>query len=60
MIKHTDKINFGIHKGKQFIDIPAEYLLHLKRKKIAFGDVLKYIDNNFDFLIQEEKQHQKK
>lgn len=53
---HLTKLDFGKFKGVQLIDVPAPYLLHLKRKKIAFGQLLIYIDDNIQYLIEEENK----
>lgn len=55
---------FGSHKGKQMIDVPADYLLWLFPKlqkefkpNLQNKEVLKYINENMEVLKKEEKDN---
>lgn len=49
-------LQFGKHKGKRLIDVPADYLLFLLNKKIAFGPLLTYIQSNKEILLKESEK----
>ena len=52
MLQFTDKsiMPFGMHKGKQMADVPAEYLLFLYENNKCYGDVKNYIKENLEVI----------
>ena len=55
----TDKITFGIHKGKAMANIPASYLMFLWESKKATPEVLEYIKENLEVIKREVKHNGK-
>lgn len=49
----TDEMPFGPYFGKQMIDVPAEYLLNLKKNGLRPGNVLDYIISKEAYLKKE-------
>lgn len=52
-LKDTDLMPFGKYRGKQMVDVPAEYLLYLHENGLRKGDVLSYILDNIEVLKKE-------
>lgn len=57
MINYTDEtaMTFGIHKGEKLANVPADYLMFLYRESKLTEPLKKYIEENKDILIAEEK-----
>lgn len=55
-MKDTDKMPFGMHKGKAMIEVPASYLLWIYDNGKCFGEVKAYIEDNLDVLKKEAKK----
>lgn len=56
MLKDTDKITFGVHKGKALANVPAHYLLFIYENGYRMPDELKkYIEENKEVLLKEKK-----
>lgn len=54
--KDTDLMPFGVHKDKQMIDVPADYLIWLLDKgNLNPGSVLSYILDKEQYLREEIK-----
>ena len=45
-----DLMQFGIYKGKELINVPAEYLLNLYKKGNLDKDLENYINENMNVL----------
>lgn len=43
------KLTFGIHKGKQLIEVPDSYLLWLYNNG-AYGGLLEYLEDNLEAI----------
>jgi len=41
---------WGMHKGRQLADVPADYLLFIWEKKYARGELFRYIEENLTVL----------
>lgn len=54
-LKDTDKMPWGLHKGKAMVNVPAKYLIWLLENNKCSGDVKKYIEDNIDVLKKEAK-----
>jgi len=52
------KMPFGIHAGKELIDVPASYLLWLYDNNKCYGELKKYIEENKDVLLKQYKENQ--
>lgn len=59
-LRDTDEMPFGEHKGKQMIDVPAEYLLWLYNNELRKGNVLNYIIDNMEALKKEVEESKPK
>lgn len=55
-MKDTDKMPFGVHKGKAMVEVPASYLLWLYGEGKVNAEVKKYIEGNMDVLKKEAKK----
>lgn len=60
MLKDTDQMPFGIHKGKKMEDVPASYLMWLYDNNKCNGNVKEYIIDNLDVLRGEIKRSKQK
>lgn len=49
---------YGKHKGKQMIDVPADYLLWLYDNGKCNGEVKAYVIDNHEVLVAQEKRIQ--
>jgi uncharacterized protein (DUF3820 family) len=45
-----DLMPFGAYKGKELIEVPAEYLLNILRSGEATGELKEYIEDVKDIL----------
>ncbi len=52
----NDLMPYGQHKGKEMINVPADYLLWLYENNKAKEPVLSYIKDNMDALKFEIKK----
>ena len=55
----TDKMPFGVHKGKLMQDVPASYLAWLWTEKCNNQLVANYIWNSFDAINQDLSEDKK-
>lgn len=46
----NDLMTFGIHKGKEMQDVPADYLLWIYREGKLTDELKKYIEDNLQVL----------
>ncbi len=46
---------FGEHKGEKLGNIPAEYFIWLHKNNRCYGQLKKYIEDNFDVKITPKK-----
>jgi uncharacterized protein (DUF3820 family) len=53
------KMPYGIHKDKQMVDVPEDYLLWLYENNRCSGEVKKYIEENLD-TIKKQIAYQEK
>lgn len=44
---------WGIHEGKQMVDVPADYLLFLYENSKVHGEVKRYIHENLETIKME-------
>ncbi|MFA6974020.1 MAG: DUF3820 family protein [Parcubacteria group bacterium] len=51
---------WGMHQGKQMMDVPADYLVWLYENNKVNGDVKRYIESNMDTLKLEIEQKKKR
>ena len=51
---------WGVHKGKQMADVPADYLLWLYENNKCSGDVKSYIVENLDVIKSQIAYSKKK
>lgn len=56
MLKDTDLMPFGQHKGKKLIDVPAKYLLWLYENNKCSTAIKEYIIDNLEVLKKEVKK----
>ena len=49
-MKDSDKMPFGIHKGKAMVNVPASYLMFLWESKKLTPEVLEYIKDNLEVI----------
>ena len=59
-LRDTDLMPFGLHRGKQMIDVPAKYLLYLKDNGLRKGNVMSYILDNLEVLEKEVAEEKEK
>lgn len=52
-MEDSDLMPFGIHKGKEMEDVPAQYLLWLDREGCSHEGVKDYIKENMAILVKE-------
>lgn len=57
-LEDEDLMPFGIHKGLQMADVPAKYLLWLYENNRTGPLVRIYIEENWDILHNEIKNHE--
>lgn len=60
MLKDSDLMPWGIHKGEKMANIPPEYLLWLHENDKCSGNVKAYIEDAMEFLKGEIAQNKKK
>lgn len=53
LLNDYSKMPYGKHKGKQLIDVPADYLLWLYYNNKASPSVKQYIEDNLEVLKKE-------
>ncbi|RMZ60042.1 hypothetical protein D1632_10650 [Chryseobacterium nematophagum] len=58
-MEDTDIMPYGLHKGKQMQDVPAEYLLWLYEEEKCTGPVKEYIKDNLQVLEIEIERNEK-
>ncbi|CAA7196840.1 hypothetical protein CHRY9293_02907 [Chryseobacterium potabilaquae] len=58
-MEDTDIMPYGLHKGKQMQDVPAEYLLLLYEEEKCTEPVKEYIKDNLQVLEIEIERNQK-
>lgn len=58
-VKDDTEMWFGKHKGKKMANVPAGYLLYLYNNKMAYGNLLTYIEENLDALQLEIGKEEK-
>lgn len=56
---HGFEMTFGIHKGKNIKDVPADYLLWLYDNDKCFGKVKEYINKN-ESTLRNDKRNKKR
>jgi len=54
MIKDSEIMPFGKHKGEKLANVPADYLLYMHNNCAIFGKVKQYVDENYDLLTKEK------
>lgn len=55
MMKDTDLMPWGAHKGKAMANVPAKYLLWLYSEGLRDLAVKAYIEDNLDVLKKQAK-----
>ena len=55
-LQDTDLMPFGIHKGKQMQDVPADYLAYLRREGCSHPRVAAYIEWAWKAIEMELKE----
>lgn len=58
-MEDTDIMPYGIHKGRQMQDVPAEYLIWLYEEGKCAGPVKEYIEDNLHVLETEIERNKK-
>lgn len=53
------KLFYGVNKGKSLSEVPAWYLIKLHDKKLAKGDLKRFIDYHIDYIRICEKNNLK-
>lgn len=49
----TSPMPFGKYKGKEMVNVPADYLIYLHDQGNLYGDLLQYIEDNLEVLKQQ-------
>ena len=55
ILSDTSPMPNGKHQGKDMADVPADYLLWCYENDKLRDDVRKYVNSNYDLLIEESK-----
>lgn len=58
-MEDTDIMPYGIHKGREMQDVPADYLLWLYAEGKCAGPVKEYIEDNLQVLETEVERNKK-
>jgi uncharacterized protein (DUF3820 family) len=58
-MEDTDLMPYGIHKGKEMQDVPADYLLWLYEEGKLTEPVREYIEDNLEVLKVEIERNKK-
>lgn len=48
-----DIMQFGKNKGKKLANVPADYLIWLYDNNKCYGNLRRYIKENYDLLLSE-------
>lgn len=51
---------FGKYKGTKLANVPASYLLYFYHEEKVYGDLKKYIEDNMDVLLSDQRWEGKK
>lgn len=54
VLTDKDPMPYGKHKGVAMANVPADYLLWLKKENKASDSVLAYINDSIEFLKSEK------